>query len=467
MPHPAPPILVVEDDQDLREALSVSLKLASIDFMAFESAEQALPHIQADEPQLLITDFRLPGMNGLDLMRRAMAKSQLLRVVVMTAYADTQLAIEALRGGARDFLVKPFQPRQLLGVIERNSGQAAARQEGSASADRAGLVVQDPASQAVLARLQRVAHTNTTVLLTGESGVGKDVLARQLHAQSQRQGGPYVAINCAAIPPTLLESTLFGHEKGAFTGAVKSQAGKFEAADGGTLFLDEIGEMSAELQAKLLRVLQDQVVERLGSLKSIRCDVRIVAATNRDLPERVREGKFREDLYFRLAVFPIRVPPLRERPGDILALARSFLSRYSQGGQVPQLSSSAEHSLLTHAWPGNVRELENAIQRAILMCDGGRIEARDIELEAWHGAGESAPPAAPRAAPQTPSQEGAAAADLQIEAVERQHILQVLAQVGGNRKKAVALLGLSERALRYKLKAYREQFPHLHIPESS
>jgi two-component system response regulator FlrC len=234
------------------------------------------------------------------------------------------------------------------------------------------------------------------------------------------------------------------------------------------LFLDEIGEMPAELQAKLLRVLQDQVVERLGSLKSIRCDVRIVAATNRDLPERVREGKFREDLYFRLAVFPIRVPPLRERPGDILALARSFLSRYSQGGQVPQLSASAEHSLLTHAWPGNVRELENAIQRAILMCDHGRIEARDIELEAWHGAGESAPPAAAqRTAAQAPAPESAAAADLQIEAVERQHILQVLAQVGGNRKKAVALLGLSERALRYKLKAYREQFPHLHIPESS
>jgi two-component system response regulator FlrC len=249
---------------------------------------------------------------------------------------------------------------------------------------------------------------------------------------------------------------------------MEKRVGRFEAADTGTLFLDEIGEITPSTQVKLLRFLETKSIERVGGSKPIQLDVRLVAATNRDLEQLVREGKFREDLYFRLAVFPIRVPPLRERPGDILALARSFLSRYSQGGQVPQLSASAEHSLLTHAWPGNVRELENAIQRAILMCDHGRIEARDIELEAWHGAGESAPPAAaPRAAAQAPAPESAAAADLQIEAVERQHILQVLAQVGGNRKKAVALLGLSERALRYKLKAYREQFPHLHIPESS
>ena len=263
------PVLLVEDDRDLREAIIVSLKMAAIDFLAFESAELALPQVRAGEQQLLVTDFRLPGMNGLELMRRAQAVNRQLRVVVMTAYADTELAIEALRAGAHDFLVKPFQPRQLMAVIERNApAQIPAPARGGRPQTSAGtsIVIDDPATQAVADRLDRVARTDTTVLLLGESGVGKDVFARQLHARSSRHDGPYVAINCAAIPHALLESTLFGHEKGAFTGAVKAQAGKFEAADGGTLFLDEIGEMPADLQAKLLRVLQDQVIERLGTL---------------------------------------------------------------------------------------------------------------------------------------------------------------------------------------------------------
>jgi two-component system response regulator FlrC len=458
------PVLLVEDDRDLREAIIVSLKMAAIDFLAFESAELALPQVRAGEQQLLVTDFRLPGMNGLELMRRAQAVNRQLRVVVMTAYADTELAIEALRAGAHDFLVKPFQPRQLMAVIERNApAQITAPARGGRPQTSAGasIVIDDPATQAVADRLDRVARTDTTVLLLGESGVGKDVFARQLHARSSRHGGPYVAINCAAIPHALLESTLFGHEKGAFTGAVKAQAGKFEAADGGTLFLDEIGEMPADLQAKLLRVLQDQVIERLGSLRSIHCNVRIVAASNRDLLEQVRQGRFREDLYFRLAVFPIRIPALRDRPRDIIALAHAFLTRYADAQRPLQLSPASVEALLRHPWPGNVRELENAMQRAVLMADGEFITPRDIELEPMQGTPQ-AEPATEIAAPMR-----AGSAGMDIESVEREHILHVLTQVGGNRRKAVAVLGLSERALRYKLKAYREQFPDLYIPEGT
>lgn len=464
MPETPLPLLLVEDDRDLREAITISLKLASVDFLAFESAEEALPQVQPGQPQLLVTDFRLPGMNGLELLRRAMTLNPQLRVVVMTAYADTQLAIEALRSGAHDFLVKPFQPRQLMAVIERNAPPGAAPQGRPAAAPAVDVVMQDPATQAVGARLDRVAKTDTTVLLSGESGVGKDVFARQLHARSNRQKGAYVAINCAAIPHTLLESTLFGYEKGAFTGAVKSQPGKFEAADGGTLFLDEIGEMPPELQAKLLRVLQDQVVERLGSMRSIRCNVRIVAASNRDLLDLVKQGRFREDLYFRLAVFPIRIPPLRERPEDILALARFFLARYDSSGRSLTLSPAAWEVLKNHAWPGNVRELENVIQRAVLMTDGAQIQPADLELDPTHRPAAPAPVAGASGALSPSSGTGSA---LDIESVEREHILRVLSQVGGNRRKAVALLGLSERALRYKLKAYREQFPDIHIPEGT
>lgn len=454
------PVLLVEDDRDLREAIIVSLKMAAIDFLAFETAEQALPHVQAAQPQLLVTDFRLPGMNGLELLRRATSFNAQLQVVVMTAYADTELAIEALRAGAHDFLVKPFQPRQLMAVIERNLPDKSPSRSPGSSAQTAGMVFKDPVTHAIVARLDRVAGTDTTVLLTGESGVGKDVFARQLHLRSRRRDGPYVAINCAAIPHALLESTLFGYEKGAFTGAVRAQPGKFEAAHGGTLFLDEIGEMPAELQAKLLRVLQDQVVERLGSLRSIRCDVRIVAATNRDLLEQVRQGRFREDLYFRLAVFPIRIAALRDRPQDIVALAQTFLDRYDRGGRQLKLSPDAVRALLSHSWPGNVRELENAIQRAVLMADTDWIQAGDIELDLLHPVAAAGPVQVSHSLrPASPA--------MDIESVEREHILQVLAQVGGHRKKAVALLGLSERALRYKLKAYREQFPDLDIPEGS
>ena len=452
-------ILLVEDDTDLREAISVTLRLGGVEHRAFECAEDALPAIDPEAEQMLVTDFRLPGMNGLQLLAQARERHPQLPVVVMTAYADTQLAVQALKGGARDFLIKPFMPQQLLEVIARHNPSPKPAKTGL----EAEIIAADPAILAVKNRCERVAGTDATVLLTGESGVGKDVFAKQIHQLSERRNKPYVAINCAAIPENLLESTLFGYEKGAFTGAAKAQPGKFEQANGGTLFLDEIGEMPLELQAKLLRVLQDQVVERLGSLRSIHCDVRIVAATNQDLQQRVKDGKFREDLYFRLAVFPIRIPPLRERKNDILPLAEHFLVRYGRtmGRQGLKLSPASQNDLANYAWPGNVRELENAIQRALLLSDGDMIEPADIEL---HGSQTSAPPASSAqqtALDGTPlayvsDQESTASGAQDMDSIEREHILKVLKQVGGNRKEAVNILGLSERALRYKLKAYKE-----------
>lgn len=454
-------VLLVEDDTDLREAISVTLRLGGVEHEAFECAEDALAVIDPEAEQMLVTDFRLPGMNGLQLLAQARERHPQLPVVVMTAYADTQLAVQALKGGARDFLIKPFMPQQLLEVIARHHPSPPAAKNGT----DAEIIASDPAILAVKNRCERVAGTGATVLLTGESGVGKDVFAKQIHQLSGRSQKPYVAINCAAIPDNLLESTLFGYEKGAFTGAAKAQPGKFEQANGGTLFLDEIGEMPMELQAKLLRVLQDQVVERLGSLRSIHCDVRIVAATNQDLLQRVKDGRFREDLYFRLAVFPIRIPPLRERPADILPLAQHFLLRYGRtmGRQGMALSPQSTSALQGHPWPGNVRELENAIQRALLLSDGPLIEPADIELPG--GLTASAPPtptplkmieASGTALAYPTGTENPVSGGQDMETIEREHILKVLKQVGGNRKEAVNILGLSERALRYKLKAYKE-----------
>ena len=451
-------VLLVEDDTDLREAISATLRLGGVEHEAFESAEDGLLALDPEAEQMLVTDFRLPGMNGLQLLALAQERHPQLPVVVMTAYADTQLAVQALKGGARDFLIKPFMPQQLLEVIARHHP----RPPSAKNTAEAEVIAVDAAIVAVRNRCERVAGTGATVLLTGESGVGKDVFAKQIHQLSGRSAKPYIALNCAAIPDNLLESTLFGYEKGAFTGAAKSQPGKFEQAHGGTLFLDEIGEMPLELQAKLLRVLQDQVVERLGSMRSVHCDVRIVAATNQDLQQRVREGKFREDLYFRIAVFPIRIPPLRERRMDILPLSQHFLVRYGRtmGRPGMQLSERSQQALQNHPWPGNVRELENAIQRALLLSDSTVIEPADIELQGDTAAGslpdvQEQPPTGTTLA-YTTGNDNAASGGQDMETIEREHILKVLKQVGGNRKDAVNILGLSERALRYKLKAYKE-----------
>ena len=469
MPHP--PVMIVEDDADLREAICVTLDLHQITYQAFEDAESALIAFGTQEYSLVVSDFRLPGMDGLTLLRSIRKKVPQLPVVIMTAFAEAKLAVEALQTGARDFLIKPFQPEHLVGVIARYQPAVDTVSNGGGQP----IVAKSPATLSVLSRCQRVASTNATVLLTGESGVGKDVFARQVHARSPRAAKPYIAINCAAIPETLLESTLFGFERGAFTGAVKPQEGKFESANGGTLFLDEIGELPIELQAKLLRVIQDRVVERIGSTKSQEVDVRIIAATNRDLMERVSAGKFREDLYYRLAVFPIAIPPLRERMEDVIPMAELFLERYgsTMGRLGLRLSSEAEAAIGAYAWPGNVRELENAVQRALLLCDGEEVMPADLELKSAplstvNGQGETAINGKSVAGelPAWAMESSATGADFalssgdrppDLETVEREHILRVLKTTGGNRKKAIDILGISERALRYKLKDYKEK----------
>jgi two-component system response regulator FlrC len=484
------PVILVEDDEDLREAIAVTLRMKGIDFVTHQRAETVVPLLRPDLRTVLVTDYRLPGMTGLELLKIAQKECPDLPVVVMTAFADTKLAVEALKAGARDFLIKPFVPQQLIEIISRYRALPssttiadAAQVEHSEpvkteiSSEEPKIIAVDPQTVAIFSRCERVAATDTSVLVTGESGAGKEVVAHHIHKTSKRSKGPYVAINCAAIPETLLESILFGHEKGSFTGATKVQVGKFEQANKGTLFLDEIGEMPPALQTKLLRVLQDKKIERIGSTESIQADVRIIAATNLNLQDQVKAGKFREDLYFRLNVFPIHVLELRKRPLDILPLAEFFLKRYSVNiGRDPlTLSTAAKALLQKYPWPGNVRELENIIQRAVLLADGDQIYAEDLELDDSHLSHASPSVTLPDqnqhlnerqiASPEPDSNlavngieialnKGEVSQD--IESVEREHILKVLAEVNGNRTKAVEILGISARALRYKLKSYKE-----------
>lgn len=468
------PILLVEDDPALREALEVTLAMEDIGFVAVDNAEDALSQLRSASYRVLVSDIRLPMASGLTLLFEAKKIQADLPVVLMTAYADASTAVEALRGGARDFLLKPFMPEQFVDVVKRYLPLG---EWQAPSAD--GPVAVDPQSRQLLHKLDRVAQTDATVLLMGESGSGKEVMAQYLHQRSPRKKQNFVAINCAAIPGTLLEATLFGHERGAFTGANKSQPGKFELAQGGTIFLDEIGEMPLELQTKLLRVLQERQVERVGSHQTIDLDVRVIAATNQDLAKRVSQGQFREDLFYRVNVFPLRVPALRERVADILPLAERFLLKYraSMGQPEAKLSGPARQRLMSYAWPGNVRELENAIQRALLLCDGVWIQPEDMALDLVPGMSiaasvdrstghyASSPPKeseqsanasfhAPEA--NRGSIVGSDSQHGDIKALERDHILSVLARVGGSRRKAVQILGISERTLRYKLKSWRE-----------
>jgi len=478
------PVILVEDDEDLREAIAVTLRMKNINFVTHQRAETVVPLLRPGLKTVLVTDYKLPGMTGLDLLKIAQTECPDLPVVIMTAFADTKLAVEALKAGARDFLIKPFVPQQLIEILSRyhppevstSGAQNTASFEDEGKSKEIGSTIRtvehsviavDPQSVATFTRCERVAATDTSVLVTGESGAGKEVIAHHIHKTSKRAKGPYIAINCAAIPETLLESILFGHEKGSFTGATKSQTGKFEQAHKGTLFLDEIGEMPAPLQAKLLRVLQDKMIERIGSSESIQADVRIIAATNLNLQEQVKAGKFREDLYFRLNVFPIHVLELRNRPLDILPLAEFFLKRYSLniGRDSLILSTAAKALLQKYPWPGNVRELENIIQRAVLLADGDQIYAEDLELDDSQLLHSHEIPALNENLSISSTileQNGTEIADTKsesgqdIESVEREHILKVLAEVNGNRTKAVDILGISARALRYKLKSYKE-----------
>ena len=449
-------ILVVEDDEDLRDALQVTLETAGHDTDVADGGPAALEALKRKGYHMVVSDLRMSPMDGLTLLGEIRSRHPVLPVLLMTAYGDVDKAVSAMRGGACDFMLKPFEPKVLLQQIERYA---------SPPPPAAGVIAEDARTRATLLLASRVARTDATVMLTGESGVGKEVFARYIHDQSARAGGPFVAINCAAIPDNLLEATLFGHEKGAFTGAQTAQAGKFEQANGGTLLLDEVSEMPLGLQAKLLRVLQEREVERVGGKKPVPLNIRILATSNRDMAAEVRAGRFREDLFYRLNVFPLEIPALRERPDDIVPLARKTLAELAAAAnRAARFAAGAEQRLKAHGWPGNVRELENVVQRALILEAGDVIEASALPLSDIAAMALAADTAstvtAPIAVPSAPtlvqpSSGGGTAADMKT--LERQHIQEVLANVGGSRKKAVAILGISERTLRYKLNQYRAE----------
>ena len=435
------PILLVEDDLALREALAETLSLADYQVLVAEDGSAALTILEQSPVMAVVTDYQMQPMDGYELLQRIRSEHPHLPVLLMTAHGTIQHAVQSMLEGATDYLVKPFSAQVLMEKLQAiipvfDTGDT--------------VVAEDPATLEVLELARKVARGDTTVLLTGESGTGKEVLARVIHQQSTRGNGPFIAINCAAIPENMLEAVLFGHEKGAFTGAHEARSGKFEQAQGGSLLLDEISEMDISLQAKLLRVLQEKEVERIGGKSSIHLDVRVLATTNQGLWEQVDSGRFREDLYYRLSVFPIELPPLRQRPRDIVPLAQYFLQEAAGIDRPPyQLDQDAGALLLQHDWPGNVRELQNLIQRAVILCSGNRIRIRDLRFEG--GARVQ------RATTGTDSVQ-TTSRDLHqnLQTVEGQLIVAALTQGGGNRKRAAEILGISPRTLRYKIARLRE-----------
>ncbi|MBC9744115.1 sigma-54-dependent Fis family transcriptional regulator [Pseudomonas syringae pv. syringae] len=455
-------VLLVEDDRSLREALGETLELAGYGYQAVGSAEEALVAAEARPFSLVISDVNMPGMDGHQLLSLLRSRHPQLPVLLMTAHGAVERAVEAMRQGAADYLVKPFEPKALIALVGR---LALGRLE---PAERDGPIAVEPASIQLLNLASRVAKSDSTVLISGESGTGKEVLARFIHQNSPRADKPFIAINCAAIPDNMLEATLFGHEKGSFTGAIAAQAGKFEQADGGTILLDEISEMPLGLQAKLLRVLQEREVERVGARKPILLDIRVVATTNRDLAGEVAAGRFREDLFYRLSVFPLAWQALRQRTADILPLAERLLAKHvNKMKHAPvRLSAEAQQCLVSYPWPGNVRELDNAVQRALILQQGGVIQAQDFCLS---GPVTSLPVAAPveaaaavtgtvvaenAGAGVSPESVGALGDDLRRH--EFQMIIDTLRSERGRRKEAAERLGISPRTLRYKLAQMRD-----------
>lgn len=443
-------VLLVEDDRALRQALGDTLEIGGFAYRAVGSAEEALEAVKSDAYSLVISDVNMPGMDGHQLLAHLRRQHPQLPVLLMTAHAAVERAVEAMRQGAVDYLVKPFESKALLSLVERHAAGRLSAVEDE------GPVASEPASRQLLELAARVARSDSTVLICGESGTGKEVLARYIHQQSPRAAQPFVAINCAAIPDNMLEATLFGHEKGAFTGAIAAQAGKFEQAEGGTLLLDEISEMPLGLQAKLLRVLQEREVERVGGRKPIALDIRVLATSNRDMAGEVAAGRFREDLFYRLSVFPLAWQPLRERAGDILPLAERLLARHvAKMKHAPvRLSAAAQACLQAHAWPGNVRELDNALQRALILQQGGVIEAADFCLAGAIPLSAVAPAAALPVAVEPAGEAGGLGDDMRRH--EFQMIIDTLRAERGRRKEAAERLGISPRTLRYKLAQMRD-----------
>ncbi|WP_047391398.1 sigma-54 dependent transcriptional regulator [Chitinibacter sp. ZOR0017] len=442
------PVLIVEDDDDLREALIDTLELDHYSVLVAEDGQSALAILENHQVGLVVSDVQMQPMDGETLLQEIKLRYPCLPVILMTAYGVIEKAVAAMHAGASHYLPKPFEPHKLLEQVERfllpDLGEDA-------------MVAESAPMQQLLAIARRAASSDASIMLTGESGVGKEVMARFIHRQSPRANKPFVAINCAAIPEQLLESTLFGHEKGAFTGAAATHLGKFEQAQGGTLLLDEVSEMPLALQAKLLRVLQERELERVGGHKPIALDIRVLATSNRDLAAEVSAGRFREDLFYRLNVFPLAIPALRDRAADILPLAQNMLHRYAgaQKRRVPVLLLSAQQALCAHRWPGNIRELDNVIQRALIMAPAEEIAAEHLHLP--HAAASFA------AVADVESTLEPMPVGKNIKDMEKTMILDALLACGGVRKQAAERLGMSERTLRYKLAQYREEDGELPI----
>jgi len=450
-------VLVVDDDVAFRGLVVDILRSEGYRLLTAGSGEEALRLAAGEAVDLVLTDQRMPGVDGLELARRLRVSAGAPAVVLMTAYGTIPQAVEAVRAGASDYLTKPLEsPAALRRMVRSVLGRR--QRDGSEAADGGEFLTRDPKVLEILALADRAAATDATVLVAGESGTGKELLARRIHDRSRRADGPFVVVNAAALPESLAESELFGHEKGAFTGADSRHRGRFELAHGGTLFLDEIGEVAEPLQAKLLRALEERSIERVGGSGPIPVDIRLVAATNRDLEREVAAGRFREDLFYRLHVVALRLPPLRERPADLELLTERLGARVAERLGLPEkhLAPETLEALRRHPWPGNVRELRNALERALIAATGERIEPTDLpELVVPTAVGEAT--AAPGVAPETGAERGMAEGAepaLSLAERERQAILEALEQTGGHRERAAQLLGISVRTLYNRLKEY-------------
>jgi DNA-binding NtrC family response regulator len=442
-----PSILIVEDEAKMRRLLELNLGEEGWTTASAGDAESGMKLFREDSFDMVLTDFKLPGMNGLEFLKGIRQINSEIPVVMMTAYGNVETAVEAMRNGANNYVLKPFSLEEIKLVVRKELDVRQLRSENRTLREELGkkyeypnIVAKSAKMQEVLAAVERVAPTISTVLIGGESGVGKELIARAIHQRSRRAAGPFVKINCTAIPENLLESELFGYEKGAFTGATTSKPGKFELADKGSLFLDEIGDVPPATQAKLLRVLQEREFERLGGTRTLKVDVRLIAATNRDLRAALEQGTFREDLYYRLNVVPIDVPPLRDHKEDVPGLAEHFLKRYRKesGREIDGIAPAAMHLLTGFHWPGNVRELENIIERAATFAKGKVIEAGDIHVDTDRTKpGDATPAFLP--------------AGVTLDQWEDEMIRESLRRSNGNKSQAARLLGLSRNALRYRL----------------
>jgi len=472
MEHPKQPnqnatILVVDDDKNILQVLEARLAFANYKTLTASSAEAAVEVLASHHVDLVVSDVKMPGMGGVGLLREVLAQWPLVPVILLTAYGSIPDAVSTIRSGAADYLTKPFDGHQLLAKIAELLGR---QPEKSAAKPARGKGLSDqlwggksPVMRDFYALMERIAPTDVAVLILGESGTGKELIARILHDHGPRAKGPFVIVDCGSTQPTLLESELFGHVKGSFTHAVRDKKGLMEEADGGTLVLDEIGNISPEMQTRLLRFLQERTIRRVGDTRAIPVNCRVIAATNADLPALVKKGEFREDLYFRLKVVTLKVPPLRERKEDIPLLTERFLEAFSLAQNRPKVTASAEtlRVLMAHSWPGNVRELKHALESGVVFCRGQVLEPGDIQLDQANTLHEAAPTAGAPAPASGPAEAAPAvgADSLSLEDNEHQAIIRALERTAWVKKTAADLLGISRRAIHYKIKKY-----NIHIP---